>query len=625
MNIKIPLFTLMLLSAFGGAAQNHFLELLDNGYEALAAGNLSTAKQSLEAAVEVMPATYGLQDKAILYNDLGVAYYELGAYKKGVDMYQQSLGIYRKTGNDSLIAGSQLNLGLAYKGIGLYEKAMQELTEAARILEQNGQQKELSSSWNAMGNIQRELGDFGRALGYHKKALAVREQIRYEKGIADSYNNIGSVYLDKKQLDSAEFFLEQSLRLKNKGTEMNRLTTLTLLGQLYLEQGQPQKAYGFLNEAYNLRLEENSAKVASSLFYLGTYYAKTNNRQKALECLGRAEMLAKESENHTLRADVIASEISLMKKSDPLLIEKYRELLRLRELILSEESSKEIARLEIEYDTDRKDKEIRLARKQRRIDAIDIENQQLRNQRLLLGLSGAAVLAIVLLIAWHQARKKKNKIQAQNILLEDQKEEIYHLHHELSHRTKNYFGMLSGILKSDRSNTEDQQIKKVLNENIRRLEAMSLVQHYLLEDSTKRNKHVRLDLYLDNLADTLILYLIPGNKVELTKDFDTIHLDYDISMRVAIVLNELVSNAIEHGLDAAEKPTLLIRLKQKNNQLFLVVKDNGRGFPPSNAEHRSKGIALIRKMLQKIDGTLSYRNDQGCEATVTVKTKSVIS
>ncbi len=621
---RFALFTITVLLDLFVYAQSDFEQLVDQGYMELQDGQLQEAKRDLEIAVTLLPKKNPPLETAILHNNLGVVYYQLGEFKQGIDHYTLSLNYYRNLKNDTLIAESLLNLGLVYKEIGAYDRAMKELVNAARIFEQKGILKELASAWNAMGNIQRELRNFDKALEYHRKALTIRKQLDYEKGIADSYHNIGSVYLDAHQPNKAEWYLLEALeRKRNLGNEWNTLTTLTLLGQLYLDKNQPQKAFSYLNAAYNMRIEAgSSAKIASSLYYLGTFYSQTGDRTKALESFRQAEKLATESGDFQLLANALSKEINLLGMgNNQLLIRKYKELTFVREQVVDEENRKEIARLEIKYDVERKEREIRLNRKQAKIKAVELENQRLRNRQLAGWLSGTVLVMLLVMFAWYLLRKRKIRIEQQNVELEVQKQEIMNLHHELSHRTKNYFGMLSGILKSDKSNVQHPETARVLEENIRRLDAMSLVQHYLLDDSTQRNKEVRLDSYLSNLIDLLLLNLLPHNHtLKLTKDLEALYLDYDIAMRLAIVLNELVCNAIEHGLEEINNPELFVSVKRQQKTIHLIVKDNGVGIADKSIKTtNTKGLSLIGKLLQKINGSITFKNDHGCIAEVIIK------
>lgn len=607
------LLLVFVVSAIANGQKSQFYRLLDRGGQELLDGKIPEAKQSLERALRIMPPDLSLEEQSIFYNNLGVVYYQTGEYKKGIDWYVQELKIYLESGNDSLVAGALYNLGLVYKEIGLYKKAMGELIRAARIFERLNNQKELSSAWSSIGNIQRDLGNFRKALLYHERALQLREAIHYTKGIADSYHNIGDAYLALKDYKKAESYLSEALKRKKQlDNQSNIVNTLSLLGKLYVAMGDSKKAYAYLAQAYaKARNIGNSPKIAESICYLATYYGSIGNRAKAIELFHRAEAIARSSSDWQLLRDALGGEIALSEKEMPAseLVLKYHQLLDAKEKVAANLNSKELARLEISYDVERKNDELKLRRKQASID-------HLRNQRLTGGLAAVGGIALFAGIAFYQARRRKRQAELQ-------KDEIIHLNYELSHRTKNYFGLLSGILKSDKKKAANKETERVLDVNIHRLEAMSLVHVYLLSNSTQAHKKVQLDAYLDHLITELLLNLFPGKEaLKVDRDLDTVFLDYDKAMRVAIVLNELICNAIEHGLADVEKPVLRISLRRFSDRLILKVSDNGPGLSEAVLQSKSvKGRDLVTKLLHTIDGTIVYRNENGCTAEVTVMLK----
>lgn len=623
--LRFVLFLTSILAYTLATAQGDFNSLTDKGYQELFDGKPAAAKQTLEQALKVLPDDLDTEQKGDFFNNLGVAYYQTGSYKKGLDAYEKALEIYQRLHNDSIEASAILNLGLAYKEIGASKQAISLLTKAARLDEKYGNQQELSSAWNAIGNIQLYEGNFEKALDYHQRALKIRQRIGYDKGTADSYNNIGQVYLEWKQYDKAEYYLLKALDLKKKlSNQSNVVNTLSALGELYVATNEPKKAKAYLDQAYELNKEAgNSPKTAASMYYLGTYYASQNNRPKALELFRQVQDICKNSRDYTLLSKALLGEINLLKQGSEgsVLITKYQELTDVRDRIALDENRKEIARLEIEYDVERKEREIDNRRKQAKLDKIRIENDALRKQQLTGWVIGLSLVVITVVILLYQIRRRKHFIELQNRELEQQRDEITHLHQELSHRTKNYFGLLGGILKSDKSQVKHPEATKILEENIRRLEAMSLVQKYLLDSSSQQNKEVRLDIYLQNVVDSIVLTLLPrDNNLVLDCKIEPIYLDYDVSMRLAIALNELICNAIEHAFVDVERPELTISVKRIGNQLEMIVKDNGPGISDVQLNTEAiKGRNLIRKLLYKLEGTVQYHNQDGCVVTVVIK------
>jgi two-component sensor histidine kinase/Tfp pilus assembly protein PilF len=608
--LRYSLLLLMFAISASACGQSQFYRLLDQGGQALLDGNIPEAKRSLERALKIMPPDVSLEERSIFYNNLGVVYYQTGEYKKGIDWYEQELGIYRKAGNDSLTAGALYNLGLAYKEIGFYKKAMEYLVRSARVFERLDNQKELSAAWNSMGNIQLDLGEFGKALTYHQRALHLREAIGYTKGIADSYQNIGDVHLAWKHYSKAEIYLLEALRQKKElDNQSNVINTLTSLGKLYVAVGDPKSAYTYLVQAYEAaRTIGNSPKAAESMCYLATYYGSIGERSKAVELFHRTQAIARSSSDWRLLRDALQGEITLVEKALPAseIVRKYHELLETKEKVQADLNSKELARLEITYDVERKTDELKLRRKQASID-------RLQNQRLTGWLAAVGGIAVFAWVAFYQIRRRKKQIELQ-------KDEIVHLHNELSHRTKNYFSLLSGILSTERKKARNEEVVRMLDVNIHRLDAMSLVQGYLLNNSARSGNKVRLDAYLDHLISELLINLFPDDSaLETERNMEMIFLDYDKAMRVAIVLNELMCNAIEHGLTDVERPVLAVSLRQRDSELVLTVRDNGPGMPEDLLQSKAvKGRDLVAKLLYPIGGTIAYRNENGCVAEVVV-------
>lgn len=608
--LRYALFLFVFVLSAETCGQSKFHQLLDQGGQSLLDGKIPQAKVFLQDALKIMPENLDPEERSVFYNNLGVVYYQTGEYKQCIDWYQKELEIYRKSGNDSLAAGALHNLGLVYHEIGLSKKAMQELLNSARDFERLGNLKELSSAWNSIGVMQLDLGNFEKAILYHEQALRIREKIKYAKGIADSYNNIGDVHLVWKHYAKAEIYLLEALRQKKLlDNQSNMINTLCSLGKLYIAVGESQKAYSYLHQAYTIgKTIGNSPKLAESMCYLADYYSSAGEEKKALEIYHQTQTIARTSSDWTLLQDALQGEIVLIenKKSGAELVEKYRELLATKEKVTKDLNSKEVARLEISYDVERKNAELKLRRKQANID-------HLSNQRLTAWLVGVGGIALFAGVALYQTRRRRRQV-------EKQRDQIGHLHHELSHRTKNYFSMLSGILRSDRNKASHAEVIRVLDVNIHRLEAMSLVQGYLLGNSEQWDKHVQLDAYLDHLISELQMHLLPDeNNLHVDRKLDHIFMDYDQAMRIAIVLNELICNAIEHGLKGISNPVLAISLKQHNDNLVLTVHDNGPGLPEALLQSKTvKGRDIISKLLSSINGVITYQNENGCKVEVVV-------
>jgi two-component sensor histidine kinase len=88
---------------------------------------------------------------------------------------------------------------------------------------------------------------------------------------------------------------------------------------------------------------------------------------------------------------------------------------------------------------------------------------------------------------------------------------------------------------------------------------------------------------------------------------------------LALVLHELVTNAVKHASPERAKIHLTVRASQQGPKLTLEFRDDGSGFPHEvlKLERHSVGVYLIRRLVHiDLRGTLTLHNDGGAVTTI---------
>jgi two-component sensor histidine kinase len=90
---------------------------------------------------------------------------------------------------------------------------------------------------------------------------------------------------------------------------------------------------------------------------------------------------------------------------------------------------------------------------------------------------------------------------------------------------------------------------------------------------------------------------------------------------LGLIINELISNSLKYAFYEGQRGTLFISLKEKENCLHLIVRDNGKGFPGDTSLHQKQtfGLQLISAFAQKLKAALELYNDGGAVVSMRIK------
>jgi two-component sensor histidine kinase len=87
----------------------------------------------------------------------------------------------------------------------------------------------------------------------------------------------------------------------------------------------------------------------------------------------------------------------------------------------------------------------------------------------------------------------------------------------------------------------------------------------------------------------------------------------------ALVINELLMNAIEHGYVNRESGQIAVQLEDRGDEVSMVVADDGEGLPPDFdlAQTDSLGLSIVKTLAEDdLKGTFVLESDRGTTAIV---------
>jgi PAS domain S-box-containing protein len=171
---------------------------------------------------------------------------------------------------------------------------------------------------------------------------------------------------------------------------------------------------------------------------------------------------------------------------------------------------------------------------------------------------------------------------------------------ELNHRTKNNMQMLQSLLFSAARTAHSEEARKVLNEASARIAAMAAAQRVLYGRSDA--SRFEAEEFLPAVCQTIRQLLPPDARIECGDAHGV--LSNDVAMPLALILNELLTNAVKHGIKDHARQGVRVSLTSQDGRLALCVEDDGEGFDLEEVRKTSSGLQLVLGLARQLRGTL---------------------
>ncbi len=183
---------------------------------------------------------------------------------------------------------------------------------------------------------------------------------------------------------------------------------------------------------------------------------------------------------------------------------------------------------------------------------------------------------------------------------------------ELNHRVKNNIQMLHGLLRSAQRESRSLEAQAVLADASQRVATMAAAQQHLYSDSNPRS--FSIGEFLDAVCAGARQAF--GKEIAIRIEAEPGHLPNDVSMPLALILNELLTNAAKHGINGRGTGEITVRLQRDQNDIVLIVEDDGRGFERHDTGRRSSGLGLIAGLSRQLRGTFTVERGAGARCVV---------
>lgn len=531
------------------------------------------------------------------YNNTGVGYYQQNKYEEALVWYNNALAMHRQTGNFKGEGYVLSNMGLIYWKQGALPTAVEYYLKSLKIWDDHKLESEKASIFDNLANVYNEQEEYDLALSNYFKAREIQK--KYSKPDHEqsmTVSNIGTAYLGKEKYEEALKYFLESLELLPEDEKESRAVSFSNIGLTYIELKDNTKALDYLSKALKLQQEtEDADGMIHTLMGLAQTSQQTGKLKESGEYARQALELAQKINDKTVLAEAwqLLSDIAEKQGDYKKAHDYYVNHTNARDSIRNKENIYKIANLQAGFETEKKQAEIELLKKEHR-------QQAFRRNTIAAGL--IALLIIAALIVSRQRLKIKQNNQLINInaeltrqsqQLEAQTKKLKELDQlkstffaNISHEFRTPLTLILNSL-SDRiasvkttQDKEEQEQLQVMQRNAKRL--LNLI-NQLLDLSKLDAGHMKL--LPENIDLNELLSVVHASfsslsnskqihfSLSLPEEKMVCRLDGD---KVEKILFNLLSNAFKFTPVGG---SIDFKTEIINHTIQVTVQDSGRGIP----------------------------------------------
>lgn len=363
--------------------------------------------------------------EADITSDLAANFRFRGEYDTAAELYFEALRYYESVNDSQPIVKILTEIGIIDYLRGEIDKSLSAFTLNRDYHTRRNDSLELGLATTLMGLALFQKGEYAESIRYSNQSVEIRERIGDVKGLGESLNNLALAYMGLKDWEMAGEQLEQSLKYLKEGNDLRQIPViLSNIGDIHRKMGEFEEALDY----YQQSLEQARAtglrqSVAFSLKKISNLFRFSDDFKSAY--------------GYQLRYSA------------------------LKDSLFNEEKNKVISDLKLQYDTEKKEQEIEILKR---------EQEVASRQKVFLGIGLGLVVIISLLgLSLQRLSIRKNKMlhekekqimRAREALTDS---ELRNTRNELEHNKRMLANYMENILRKNSLLEELESEIKELN------------------------------------------------------------------------------------------------------------------------------------------------------------------
>jgi two-component sensor histidine kinase len=209
--------------------------------------------------------------------------------------------------------------------------------------------------------------------------------------------------------------------------------------------------------------------------------------------------------------------------------------------------------------------------------------------------------AIVVVHDLTTERRREQELRIKNAMIK-----------EIHHRVKNNLQTIAALLRLQARRSSSPEVADILKESINRIMSIAVIHEFLaLDGSSIVNLR---DVAQRIVAETARSVTDPEKRIRFSLECDDIYMPTQQASSCALILNELLQNAFEHGYEGRSEGQVQVYLRQFDDRNQMEVVDDGEGLRPEveSGQEGSLGLQIVRALVRDdLRGQFVLRNQEG--------------
>ena len=363
---------------------------------------------------------------ASIYNYQGLVLYELNKLDEAVEVTKKALNIREQSDNLMSIMTTITNLGIYFIQLSDYNIALDYLLKALKYAEELNDEAWISKVNMNIGTIYHYLRDWENALSFYHRSLSNNDRLDDELMLAKTYNNVALVYKNLKQYSEALIYYEKSMNINKTQNNLRSLaTTYVNMASMLTQIDDFEKAEKYLMLAKQIFEDLNHTHgLCSVLNNIGNIHMKRGDYEKAIKYSLEANELAL---SLNMKQFIITSYALLIKiyelnEDYELAYKNFLKYFAYRDSVYNQDRTRHINELQIKYETEKKEKENELLRKDSEIQLLELEQAKTSKFLLIISLVFVSSLALSVVVLFSIQKRNNQKLSLANELIATEKE-----------------------------------------------------------------------------------------------------------------------------------------------------------------------------------------------------------